>query len=265
MAELRGVEVRLEQVEVERLAETLGARIARAPRALHPRLGDRGAGRVVLVEHRPPLGVDVVHVVAVDDRVAAVDRHGVEFGLARQRLGEILREHVGDVDAEAVDAAIRPEPQRAHEVLAHLRVVPVEVGLLDGEEVQVPLAVRDLLPRRAAEDRLPVGRRLCAVGAGPVAEDVAVARRRARRGGERLLEPLVQIRGVVRARCRRRPGCPRRAAPPPSRRSRRACRAADRRRGSRRRRSRRPRAPTGRTGSARPRRRRAPRGSRPAT
>ena len=146
LPELRRIEVRLEQVEVERLAEALGARVARTPRALHPGLGDRGARRVVLVEHRAPLGVDLVDVIAVDDRMAAVDGQGVELGLARQRLGEILREHVRDVDAEAVDPAVRPEPQRPDEVLAHLGVLPVEVGLLDGEEVQVPLAVRRPAP-----------------------------------------------------------------------------------------------------------------------
>ena len=49
---------------------------------------------------------------------------------------------VGHVDAEAVDAQVQPEPQDRAELVADRRVVPVEVGLLGGEQVQVPLAVR---------------------------------------------------------------------------------------------------------------------------
>ena len=63
------------------------------------------------------------------------------------------------------------------ELRADLRVLPVEVGLLGGEQVEVPLARRaDAGPRRAAEDGQPVVRRLAAVRAPPGAEDVALAR-----------------------------------------------------------------------------------------
>ena len=75
-------------------------------------------------------------------------------------LGHAVR----DVDAEAVDAAVQPEPHRLLEVGDHLGVGEVQVGLLRREEVQVPLAVGHPGPRRAAEDRRPVVRRLAAVG-----------------------------------------------------------------------------------------------------
>src|SRR3712207_8417093 len=44
------------------------------------------------------------------------------------------------VDPDAVDAAVEPEADDAVELLPHGGVVPVEVGLLGGEQVQVPLA-----------------------------------------------------------------------------------------------------------------------------
>ena len=53
-----------------------------------------------------------------------------------RRFGHPVR----DVDAEAVDAAIQPEPQRLLEIVQDLGVVPVEVRLLGVEQVQVPLA-----------------------------------------------------------------------------------------------------------------------------
>ena len=80
----------------------------------------------------------------------------------------------------------------------HLRVLPVEVGLLGREEVEVPLAVADARPGRAAEDRLPAVRRQLAVLAGPGPEPEALAGRRSRGRGERLPEPRVLVRDVVR-------------------------------------------------------------------
>ena len=79
----------------------------------------------------------------------------------------------------------------------HLRVAPVEVGLGGVEEVEVPLAVLDPGPGRAAEDRLPVVRRRAAVGPRAGAEHVAGALGAAGSGGQRLLEPGVLVGGVV--------------------------------------------------------------------
>ena len=117
-------------------------------------------------------------------------------------LRKVLAQSVRDVDAESVDATVGPEPQGFHEVCANLWIVPVEVWLFLGEQVQVPLAGRaigiwDALPRRPAEDRLPVRRRQFAVCAQTVTEDVAVACGGASRGCQRFLEPLVTVRGMV--------------------------------------------------------------------
>ena len=121
--------------------------------------------------------MDVVHAVVVEARVvvhvgaaAPVGPDDLHVGQPR-RLGHAVR----DVDAEAVDPALQPEPQRLLEVVEDLRVVPVQVRLLGVEQVQVPLAgvavgLDDPGPRRATEDRHPVVRRMIA------------RRRRCRRG-----------------------------------------------------------------------------------
>ena len=70
---------------------------------------------------------------------------------------------------------VEPEAQRLDEVGAHLGVLPVPVRLLLGEHVQIPLAVRNARPRRTAEACDPISRRLVAVRALAVAEDVTVA------------------------------------------------------------------------------------------
>jgi len=91
-----------------------------------------------------------------------------------ERLGQVLGQAVRHVYAEPVDAAVGPEPQGGEEVVTDLAVLPVKVGLLGGEQVQVPLAIRDPGPGRPAEHGEPVRGRLRPVRVLPVAENVAV-------------------------------------------------------------------------------------------
>jgi len=78
--------------------------------------------------------------------------HVVPVGVGRGprgfRQGRVLGQQRGGVDPDAVDAAIEPEPQDVLELLADLRVGPVEVRLLGREQVQVPL------PGRAVDDAI---------------------------------------------------------------------------------------------------------------
>ena len=67
------------------------------------------------------------------------DDRCVVLGKVEIRQAGILDETVGDIDPEAVDATLEPEPEDVEELVAHLAVVPVEVGLLDGEQMEVPL------------------------------------------------------------------------------------------------------------------------------
>ena len=83
------------------------------------------------------------------------------------------------IDAEAVNAAVGPEPQRGVEVLTDLRVVPVKIGLFRGEKVQVPLPQGTGLgssllnyprPGTPAKAGGPIGRRQLAVVPQPIKE-----------------------------------------------------------------------------------------------
>ena len=113
----------------------------------------------------------------------------------------ILRQHVDDVHAEPVDAAVEPPAHHLVDGRPDLRVLPVEVGLLAGEQVEVVLPRRRVeLPHRTGEVRLPVGglgSRRAGLGAGPrrappvpVALGVVDAR-------ARLDEPRVLVGRVV--------------------------------------------------------------------
>ncbi len=106
---------------------------------LHPDLADVGRARI-LVEHLADLSVDVVHRIVVEARIVVAvgqqpDRVEVHV---RQIFG--LGHAVCDVDAEAVDPAVEPEPKGAFEIFEDLGVLPVQIGLLGGEDVQIPLA-----------------------------------------------------------------------------------------------------------------------------
>ena len=75
---------------------------------------------------------------------------GVEVGVAVEHfvgVGQVavvgsLGQGLDHVHAEPVDAAVEPEPQRVVHGGHHLRVAPVQVGLLGQEQVQVVLAGR---------------------------------------------------------------------------------------------------------------------------
>ena len=139
---------------------------------------------VVLVHHRaqPPQPL-------VDRRLPVLEGHRLAFDEVAQL--RILGELLDDVDAKAVDTAVQPE---AHHVVHRgldVGVVPVEVGLLGEERVQVPLLRRLVVRPRAThrlERRAPVVRL--------VAPHVPVALRVVARG-PRLDEPRVLVGAVV--------------------------------------------------------------------
>ena len=145
-----------------------------------------------LVPHRLVLGV----VLEQRRHVPRAGAVSVSSTFSSRRL-LVLEQAVGDVDPEAVDAAVEPEPQHVLEHRAHLGVAPVQVGLGAVEDVEVPVAVVELLPRDPAEHGAPVVRRLLAPAALARAEHVALPLGAAHVGGQRLLEPLVLVGGVV--------------------------------------------------------------------
>jgi hypothetical protein len=92
------------------------------------------------------------------------------------------RAATGNIDAEAVDAQFEPEVQDILKVLADNWVIPVEIGLLNGKEVEVPLAEGAVslgypFPGGAAEDRLPVIWWQLSVLTLSISKDVALALR----------------------------------------------------------------------------------------
>ena len=120
---------------------------------------------------------------------------------AGRLLDRDLGDQVDDVHPEAVDAPVEPPPHHRVDGTADLRVLPVEVGLAGGEQVQVVLAAGLVPgPGGAGEHRAPVGglgARLATGVAGPwrpppvpVALGVLAAR-------ARLGEPGVRAAGVV--------------------------------------------------------------------
>ena len=177
---------------------------------------------------------------------------GAVVGVRRVVAPLRVLEHLAQrVDAEAVDAAVEPEAQDAEHRLAQLRVAPVQVGLLAQVGVVVELPALGVeRPRRPAEHAEPVVARAGrSRGTSPGARGTTGARPTCGWGRSRAA-------AAGRARARRRP----------ARRSPRACRTAARSPCGRRCRSRSPSSASGRSATARRRRRRATRrwSSRPA-
>ncbi len=144
---------------------------------------------------RPALVVEVIlPVVGIDlgrgGIVALVLR---QDGVVAQRL--VVKVEVDRVEAEAVDAAVEPEPRHVDKLVPDLGLVEVEVRLLLQEVVHVVLlALAIPFPGGTAEDREPVVRRR-AVGFRlgpdvPVGLGIVAAR-------PAFLEPAVLVGGVA--------------------------------------------------------------------
>ncbi len=203
LAQRRRVPIGAQVLEVEGLVQLVGANVVGgALDGRGPGLGDADPLARVLVEDLAPAAVDLVHAVLVEEGHDVVAEQLELVGAAEVGQAGGLDQAVGDVDAEAVHAHVEPEAQDRAELVGDGRVVPVEVGLLGGEQVQVPVAggavrVLGAGPGRAAEDGLPVVGRQFALLALAGAEVVAVAQRGAGAVAQGALEPLVLVRGVV--------------------------------------------------------------------
>jgi hypothetical protein len=198
-AQRRRVPRAAEEREVERGVDLVLAQVRGEPlRVGQPHLADQRPWLGVAVGDRAPRPVHLVHLVAVLERMR-------ERWFGRVEVGEpaVLHQQRGRVDADAVGAPVEPEPQHVLELLADLRVFPVEVRLLGREQVQVPLAGRTVRvggagPGRAAEDGLPVVGRQLAGGAAAGTKPEQVARGRAGPVLKRFDKPRVLVRAVVR-------------------------------------------------------------------
>ena len=146
---------------------------------------------------QPAHEAQVVRPRAVVQMKLRVCRHAPRRAAGCRRVVAQLRvdhRQVDHVQPEAVDAAREPEVGHLEQCVLHLRQVDVEVRHLRVEVRQVVLLAHAVpLPRRPAEDRLPVVRRR-AVGLG-VGPHIPVATRVISRAAA-LLEPGVTVRGV---------------------------------------------------------------------
>ena len=154
---------------------------------------DHAVARVVVQHGADPAQERVCALVVVRAHDVEVAADDVGRGDVGQR--GVLADEVHDVGAEAVDAAVQPEAQHVVHRLDDRGLVPVEVGLLGQEGVQVPL-LGGRVPRprgAAAEGRRPVVGRMLRRAVAP-AVPVALGRF-ARRAA--LDEPRVLVGGVV--------------------------------------------------------------------
>src|SRR6185436_3129229 len=190
--------VRVLHREVERLSETVCRRVPRSPCGVHRGFGHRITGWVVVVQDTAPVGIDLMHVVAIPERVRAVRSDDVrDLTPRRVRLRHVLAQAVRDVDPKTVDAAVGPEAYGPAKVVPYFFVLPVEIRLLGREAVKVPLAVTGRRPCRSPEKRLPVVGWMLAARADAVAEEISITFWGTTAGGEGLRKPGMPIGSVI--------------------------------------------------------------------
>lgn len=169
VVELRRAVVEPDVLEGEDHVELAPGRVGVEPRLLHggPRhlpdrherqLGGRAIGPYGLVHLAEELvSPGPVHEV----RGAVTERTAGGGGCVHRPVGEPghLGDEVDDVHPETVDPPVQPATHHRVHGVPDGGVLPVEVGLLAREEVEVVLAGRLVeLPRRAGEEGLPVVR-----------------------------------------------------------------------------------------------------------
>ncbi|MEZ5255415.1 MAG: hypothetical protein R2705_00535 [Ilumatobacteraceae bacterium] len=124
------------------VVQFVGAHVGREfVRGRDPRLGDEDPFGLVLLGDLAPGPVDVVdpRLVLVGPRLRVGREQGVVGRIVDVGKRRVLDHSVGDVDAETVGTEVEPEPQDVAELRSDLGVLPVEVGLLRSEQMQVPL------------------------------------------------------------------------------------------------------------------------------
>ena len=136
----------------------------------------------ILLQVRPP---EIVLAAVTDD----LAHKRVAIG---QALG--FGDEVNHIHPEAVNTLFKPPADHFRHLGAHFGIVPIQIHLLGGEQVQCPLVeLGVIIPSRAGKQRGPiVGRYALALA---LAENVIIFILFI--AGKRFLEPLVLIGGVV--------------------------------------------------------------------
>ena len=168
----------LGEFEVEHLAEFFGRGIPVLMLRRYPGFGDGECRRIILVEHLAPFAIDVVHFVPVIQRMRAVGAMHLasdDFEIIEIVTVEILGQAVRHIHAEAVRSMVEPEVQGLDEIGAHVRILPIPIGLFDGKHVQIPLSVGHSSPSGSTEAGNPVGGWLVAVRPFAVTENITVS------------------------------------------------------------------------------------------
>ena len=128
------------------------------------------------------------------DKVFVAAHYRIELTV---RQSFLFRNIGYDVATEAVYAQIEPVIAYIYDFLPDLGIIPIQIGLLFAEQVQVPFSRRFVVfPRFSRKTRSPIIRRTFAVFASALPPNIIIAIRIVD-GGTALFEPFVLVRGMV--------------------------------------------------------------------